>query len=170
MQNFVISNRSELDRITPSQEGELVYDKDTNKIYAWDGENWVEVGIENSGLQLNLYELNKNIIGQLEPLTANEVGLKQDLIDSFVQKYDDSHFMLLCKDYNYYTLFEEYPTATRQQSFFEAFSEIILGLGEIYSIDNLNNGSIEIWIKPTGENTPYVFYLFPYDAGVVYYE
>ena len=54
-------------------------------------------------------------------------------------------------------------------SFAEAVITIITELGEVYSIDCLDDGGIEIWIKPTGEESPYAFYLFPYDAGVVYY-
>ena len=39
-----------------------------------------------------------------------------------------------------------------------------------YSIENdSTGGALEIWIKPEGEETPLVFYLFPYDQGVVYY-
>ena len=46
---------------------------------------------------------------------------------------------------------------------------IITELGEVYSIELNEDGAMEIWIKPTGEESPYAFYLFPYDAGVVCY-
>ena len=32
---------------------------------------------------MNLYELNKNVIGQLDPLTSNEITLKMSLIDEY---------------------------------------------------------------------------------------
>ena len=47
---------------------------DTNEIYCWDEKNgWNLIDVEGKGLELNLYDLNKNIIDQLDPLTANEV-------------------------------------------------------------------------------------------------
>jgi hypothetical protein len=46
---------------------------------------------------------------------------------------------------------------------------IINTLGSVYSVEQLIDGAVEIWIKPNGEESPYAFYLFPYDAGVVYY-
>ena len=55
------------------------------------------------------------------------------------------------------------------ETFGKALITIISELGEIYSIEQLQDGAIEIWIKPFGEESPYAFYLFPYDAGVVYY-
>jgi hypothetical protein len=42
-------------------------------------------------------------------------------------------------------------------------------LGTVYSIENKDDHAIEIWIKPVEEETPYAFYLFPYENGVVYY-
>jgi hypothetical protein len=76
--------------------------------------------------------------------------------------------MLLCKDYNYYTIFS-YSLMPSFQTFGEAVCTIISELGSVYSIEQLEDGAIEIWIKPNGEESPYAFYLFPYDAGVVYY-
>ena len=74
----------------------------------------------------------------------------------------------LILQYNYYTIFEwtEFPPFIK---FADAIIEIISDLGDVYSIEQLIDGAIEIWIKPIEEETPYAFYLFPYDAGVVYY-
>lgn len=75
--------------------------------------------------------------------------------------------MLLCNEYNYYTIFEE-ERIVMNIPFSDTVIEIITDLGDIYSIEPTEeNDAVEIWIKITEKETPMVFYLFPYDAGVV---
>ena len=82
----------------------------------------------------------------------------------------NNHYMLLCKEYNYYTIFESDAVLINTPTFGEAVYEIISNIGDVFSIDATDDGTaIEIWIKPDGQESAFVFYLFPYDAGVVYY-
>ena len=118
-------------------------------------------------VELNLYDLNKSVINQLEPMTLDEIIDKLNLIGEYYHKSDNSFHMLLCKDYNYYTIFA--PDDIVILDFIASVYDIIVNLGAVYSIENTEDGAIEIWIKPEGEEMPYAFYLFPYDAGVVYY-
>ena len=118
-------------------------------------------------VELNLYDLNKSVINQLEPMTPDEIIDNLNLIEEYYHKSDNSFHMLLCKDYNYYTIFAPDDIITIE--FTATVYDIIVNLGAIYSIENTEDGAIEIWIKPEGEEMPYAFYLFPYDAGVVYY-
>ena len=118
-------------------------------------------------VELNLYDLNKSVINQLEPMTPDEIIDNLNLIEKYYHKSENSFHMLLCKDYNYYTIFAPNDIITIE--FTATVYDIIVNLGAIYSIENTEDGAIEIWIKPEGEETPYAFYLFPYDAGVVYY-
>ena len=118
-------------------------------------------------IELNLYDLNKSVINQLNPMTSDEIIDNLNLIEEYYHKSDNSFHMLLCKDYNYYTIFAPNDIITIE--FTATVYDIIVNLGTIYSIENTEDGAIEIWIKPEGEEMPYAFYLFPYDAGVVYY-
>jgi hypothetical protein len=118
-------------------------------------------------IELNLYDLNKSVINQLNPMTSDEIIDNLNLIEEYYHKSDNSFHMLLCKDYNYYTIFAPDDIITIE--FTATVYDIIVNLGTIYSIENTEDGAIEIWIKPEGEEMPYAFYLFPYDAGVVYY-
>ena len=118
-------------------------------------------------IELNLYDLNKSVINQLEPMTQDEIIDNLNFIEEYYHKSDNSFHMLLCKDYNYYTIFAPDDIITIE--FTATVYDIIVSLGTIYSIENTEDGAIEIWIKPEGEEMPYAFYLFPYDAGVVYY-
>jgi hypothetical protein len=118
-------------------------------------------------IELNLYDLNKSVINQLNPMTPDEIIDNLNLIEEYYHKSDNSFHMLLCKDYNYYTIFAPDDIITIE--FTATVYDIIVNIGTIYSIENTEDGAIEIWIKPEGEEMPYAFYLFPYDAGVVYY-
>ena len=142
---------------------------DTNEVYCWnESTGWKLINVETKGLELNLYDLNKNIIEQLNPLTMNEVSMKTSLINEYYQNANNTYHMLLCRDFNYYTIFN-YDSMLTLPDFADAVCTIITELGDVYSIELLEDGAMEIWIKPTGEESPYAFYLFPYDAGVVYY-
>lgn len=153
----------------PSSSDELIYCKDKEKMYIYNEElGWIPFEGANGELKLNLYELNKNIINQLEPLTMDEVKAKMEMIKNYYYKTNNTYHMLLCRDYNYYTIFTHDFMRTFPD-FASAVCTIITELGNVYSIENTNDGAMEIWIKPDGEENPYAFYLFPYDAGVVYY-
>lgn len=118
-------------------------------------------------IELNLYDLNKSVINQLEPMTLDEIIDSLSLVKEYYHNSENSFHMLLCKDYNYYTIFA--PDDNVILDFMTVVYDIIVNLGAVYSIENTEDGAIEIWIKPEGEEMPYAFYLFPYDAGVVYY-
>ena len=123
---------------------------------------------------MNLYEFNQKLISQFTPLTEEEVINKAHIFNNLFAKTANKHYMLLCKEYSYYTIFEEEKIIFNNK-FAETVLEIIISLGDIYSIEEIeaeeDNNAIEIWIqpfnKPKETYEPFVFYLFPYDAGVV---
>ena len=167
--NLVVNSKAELFAIQNHEPGEMVLCKDTNEIYIWDEEHgWSLITAEGKGFEMNLYDLNKNIINQLNPLTIDEINLKTSLLEDYYNKTENTYHMLLCKDYNYYTIFA-FSVKPEFSNFTEAVIAIATELGAVYSLDLNDEGAIEIWIKPVGEESPYAFYLFPYDAGVVYY-
>ena len=167
--NLVVKNKSELFATQNHELGELAMCVDTGEIYIWkEDTGWTQISVDNKGFEINLYDLNKNVISQLDPLTHGEITMKMGLIKEYYDKANNTYHMLLCKDFNYYTIFN-YDSMLSFPDFSSAICTIITELGEVYSIELLEDGAIEIWIKPTGEESPYAFYLFPYDAGVVYY-
>lgn len=118
---------------------------------------------------MSLYELNKSIIAQCNPLEIEDISEKINLFDQFNIDANNLHYMLLCKEYSYYTIFEFDPM-TSMPTFGAAVCEIISNIGTVYSIElTQDEQAIEIWIKPDGTDELFVFYLFPYDSGVVYY-
>ena len=150
-------------------QGQLVYCEEDNQVYTWNGNKWESVNIDNKGISMNLYELNKSIINQLPPLTEQEIAVRMDVIHKLHNESMNNHYMLLCKEYNYYTIFES-DTMLNMPTFGAAVCEIISNIGDVFSIDATDDGAaVEIWIKPDEQEDAFVFYLFPYDAGVVYY-
>lgn len=167
--SIVVKDEQELYAIQNHVPGEMALCQDLGKIFVWDEDKgWIHLDIDNKGFELSLYELNKNVISQLDPLTPDEITLKMGMIDDYCEATENTYHMLLCKDFNYYTIFS-FSTMPTFSSFSEAVCTIITELGEVYSVEQLEDGAMEIWIKPTGEESPYAFYLFPYDAGVIYY-
>ena len=167
--NLVVQNKRELFAMQNHIPGEVAYCIETKEVFIWDEyKGWILMDIENKGLELNLYDLNKNIVSQLDPLTIDEINLKTDLFESYSNKVENTYHMLLCRDFNYYTIFA-FSAMPEFPSFAEAVITIITEIGEVYSIELNEDNAFEIWIKPNGEENPYAFYLFPYDAGVIYY-
>ena len=165
---LMVDNFCQLQALRNHDENEIVYCQEEQKMYRWNGKDWEVIVPENgSGIEMNLYDLNKNIISQLKPLTKEEVENKLEIFSSYHQTFANKYYMLLCKEYSYYTVFAK---GNYSISFAEAVKEIVAEIGDIYSIElTENKAAIEIWIKPDGEEEPYAFYLFPYDGGIVYY-
>lgn len=171
--HITVKNLSHLFAIQNHEEGELAYVEDIKKIYSWQPEDgWQPVETKGKGLEMNLYELNKNIIGQLEPMGYEALQDSGSIIfDFFTKTAPNKHYMLLCKEYNYYTIFESIlpeDNYNYEDDFVSAVLGIVDELGPVYTIE-ATEGSIEFWIKPNGSDEPFVFILFPYDMGVVYY-
>ena len=166
----IVPTISALNALQNHIEGECVYCEEDGKIYSWqENDGWGPIDVQNKGISMNLYELNKSIINQLPPLTGSEIAAKMDIIHELQNNTMNNHYMLLCKEYSYYTIFES-DTMLNMPTFGAAVCEVVSGIGDVYSIEIADNDSaVEIWIRPEGQESALAFYLFPYDAGVVYY-
>lgn len=166
----IVPTISALNALQNHIEGECVYCEEDGKIYSWqENDGWRPIEFENKGISMNLYDLNKSIVNQLPPLTLSEIAVRMDVIHKLHNESMNNHYMLLCKEYNYYTIFES-DTMLNMPTFGAAVCEIISKLGKVMSIElTETEDAVEIWIVPEGEESAFAFYLFPYDAGVVYY-
>lgn len=115
----------------------------------------------NGGINLSLYEMNKQVISQLPEIEDIAVLTP-------IRKYknkDGKYFMLLCRDLNYYTLFViDLESDVRiEQEVLECLKE----LGTIKSVEEFEDKNlVEIWVQPEGSD-PVVMYFFNYDRGVI---
>ena len=165
-----VSTLSALYALQNHIEGECAYCEEDEKMYVWqENDGWQPMTFNGQGLGINLYDLNKSVISQLPELTMAQIREKMQVIEQFMLKKTDKHFMLLCNEQHYYTIFEHDNLLTFP-TFGAAVCEIITNLGKVYSIElTEDEGAIEIWIALPEEEQPSAYYLFPYDAGVVYY-
>ena len=166
----IVPTKQTLYALQNHTEGECIYCEEDGKIYSWqENDGWGQIEFENKGISMNLYDLNKSIMNQLEPMSNTDIAKKIELFEGLRLKHMNIHYMLLCKDYNYYTIFEA-DSMTTIPNFGAAVCEIVSNLGKVISIEFTEaEDAIEFWIVPEGEEEAFVFYLFPYDTGVVYY-
>ncbi len=124
----------------------------------------------NGNLQMNIYDINKQVISQMPCLTIEELEEKADtLITEYQNEQKASYYMMLCNELRYYTLFhiDEFDGGS-QLSFLsnEVLSCLISFTDNIKSIEITDDKTaIEIWI--TKDEETYVMYLFNYDTGVI---
>lgn len=116
-------------------------------------------------LQLNLYDLNKQIIAQLPDYTEDDFTKAYLLLDEYSK--NKNWCMLLGREINYYTIFHNL-IKDADETFASAVIDCCKYLGTVKSIawaNEDNHEAIEIWI--TIENEPIALYLFDYSQGVI---
>lgn len=148
-------------RYTP-QIGEVVQDAVTGNFMVWTNEGWNTVKSENSGINMGLYEMNKQIISQLSKLTEAELFDKDLLINTLHAKFNNEFYMLYGKEISYFTLFRIFDSIRFGNEVIDCLNNV----GDIKAIDFTEpEDAIEIWVET--EDGPTCLYLFPYDSGVV---
>lgn len=151
------------------EDGQRAYSPETQKFYQWSAAagTWqIMDGDINFGM--TAYDLNKQIISQLPILDEGALDIARSKITQFFEETKNTYYMMLCRDLNYYTLFN----TTKDITLPYAMNEVIDCadyLGDIKSIElEDGKGAVEIWITQRENNKDtYVMYLFPYDAGVI---
>ena len=146
-------------RYTP-QEGEIMQNTVDDKFYIWHDNSWALINVDNSGINMGLYDMNKQIISQLPELTDLED--KHYTINNLHAKFNNFYYMMYGKEISYFTLFK----IIEPQYFGSEVIDCLKNIGIIKAIDFTEaQDAIEIWVE--NENGPTCLYLFPYDNGVV---
>lgn len=111
----------------------------------------------------SLYEANQELMKKEKEMSKSETleAVKKTMtLFNNGQKY----FMLLCNDRRDYTVFHRNNIKVFNSPDND-LADCILNRGSLLAIDETNEGNFEIWIKIDG--TPYCYYLFPYDFGII---
>lgn len=160
-----------LKKIKNHKDGELFYVKDEKQGYVWNDavQDYIKVDknlASNGKLNMNLYEINKSIIGQMEPLDD-----LTDLKDTINSLLTGDYYLLYGKEMSYFTLFERKDG--QEDNLGEAVIDCLNAFEKIYSFEVIKEEdkirSIEIWVHNADTNLASVLYLFDYTDGVVYY-
>lgn len=118
--------------------------------------------------EVSLYDINKSMVAQITPLSVDDIQKKKIELRNFINRTKNKFYMLLCRDINYYTLFEKQSLVTIKDIIEDVIIECANNFGTIHSIELTDDGGgYEIWIKDkeTGEGCLFMF--FPYDLGVI---
>lgn len=124
-----------------------------------------------------LYELNKTAVSSLKKMNNTEINNALEKVLEWYYSLQDNdilpqYFMLLNRDYNYYTLFVDTKTFLDSgKRFIQELKDLLTNWyadKDIRAIDvEKNSAAVEIWAMWDGN--PTVAYLFPYDKGVIEY-
>lgn len=114
-----------------------------------------------------LYDFNKQLMSQAKELRRIDFKDSLNQIKDFIKEKDNKYFMLLCKERSDYTVFVLFKNEDfDRQIFKKELSECLTNRGQILSIEETKDKqAYEIWIKIDEE--AFVYYLFPYDLGVI---
>ena len=175
-----ITTTNKLNDIKDPVDGQVAYiEKDNgNEYFLYQNKAWFPVQGEmtSSGLQLNLYELNRNIISQLPDFEDSQWEGAESVFKEWLEGKTCKYFMLYGREINYFTIFKKKTLLDEKTDFetlFKAVKECLTALGPVKSvaINKLEDGSassIEIWVKY--EDVVTCMYLFDYEEGIVVYE
>lgn len=123
----------------------------------------------------NLYDMNKQMMLQEEPLTGDEIHtIVEELKEWFSTCYNEKYFMLLCHDRRDYTLFNLDKTSSWKVAPTSVISDSALDVtrcltnrGTLLSLELQPDGVWEAWIRI--EDECFAYYLFPYGEAVIEY-
>ena len=134
---------------------------DDGKYYVWHEDNWHEFKMESSGVEMGLYDMNKQIISQLPVLENFEKAMND--IQTLYKTYHNKYFMLYGKEISYFTVFK----IIEPQYLGDDVLDCCLNVGLVKAMDLTETGdAVEIWVQPY-DGEPTCLYLFPYDNGIV---
>ena len=146
------------------EEGQTSFSPETKKLYQFTNGEWKMIDSD-IGLNMNLYDMNKQVVGQMPSMKNEDINKAMILISQYLTAQQNEYYMLLCREINYYTVI----CLDEIVSDVKAPAEIIAcasEIGELKSVDANENDAIEIWVKPE-DGEAIVMYLFPYDRGVI---
>lgn len=147
-------------------EGEVAYVQKEKQGYIYHDGKWVLIKSDGSGIKMNLYEINKSIYSQMDPLNDEALEyLKNDINKNFTGDY----YLLYGQEISYFTLFVK-TSSTFNETLGEVVVDCLKSFGKIYSYEIKDDeGVIEIWVHNEKNNLATVLYFFNYKDGVVYY-
>lgn len=164
-------NLDDLNRLHDAPtENEKVYIEDIDTYYIWSTEQgWVQEEAPKTTTisGISLYDLNKQLVKQAGPLSAEQITEKCKAIIDLDRVFNNTFYLLYGQELHYFTVFMK--DCETQESFAEAVIDCLYNIGTIYSIEPAEDKlAIEIWVaSETLSDDTTCLYLFPYDSGIV---
>lgn len=162
-----VQSHAVLNALKNHQEGEVAFCEDEQQYYIYKDGQWmkVEANMTGDGLQLNLYDLNKQIMEQLPNFDEEKIKDFKAALEIWKTPKADKYYMLYGREIGYFTLFVE-DNDEDDNLLSDSVMECLESFEGIKEYD-MSGDAVEIWVK--AEEGVTVLYLFGYDAGVVTY-
>ena len=150
------------------------YCEENEKFYTFHEGKWIIIEENMEELMpspMQLYELNKQFVSQLPPLTEQDLKDRKEMVDNWVDESID-FYLLYGREISYFTLFQRCKDEAITESISDILFECLDGIGTVISMDvltELDEPTIEIWVKIAVEDQEdfvTVLYLFDYTKGV----
>lgn len=150
------------------------YCEENEKFYTFHEGKWIIIEENMEELMpspMQLYELNKQFVSQLPPLTEQDLKDRKEMVDNWVDESID-FYLLYGREISYFTLFQRCKDEAITESISDILFECLDGIGTVVSMDvltELDEPTIEIWVKIAVEDQEdfvTVLYLFDYTKGV----
>ena len=164
----ILPNKKVLESLIQSKPGEICYVEDEKKYYLLTESGWSPINVESDGegINMSLYELNKNIISQLPAISKEAMNIAIEVINNYRMDTDNKYYALICRECGYYTMFNTKEVGGELPDLSTGIIECLANVGEIITINlDENGGAIEIWVR--ARDDVFYFILFGYDQGVV---
>jgi hypothetical protein len=140
-------------------EGELIQTPE-GKYMIWHDSHWNEFQMKSNGIEIGLYDMNKQIIAQLPDLT--DWGHVENILKNFDIDWNNDYYMMYGKEISYFTVFK----IKEHIAFAHEVIDVVKNVGTVKAMDlTAAADAIEIWVIYNDE--PTCLYLFPYDMGIV---
>lgn len=158
--NNTIYYFDKIDRNDPRYEGCMVVDKE-GKIWKMEKGELSELSATEAEMTqngMNLYSFNQMLVGQM-PILQDLTGATIK-INNFNEDAKSAKYILLCRDINYYTLFERAMWKPDYDNLAEAVLDCAKDIGDIIDVDLTDAGTeIEIWVRTKEEKKNLCMYL-----------
>ena len=112
---------------------------------------------------MNLYDVNKQLMNNLEPLDPISFNKKTEEIINTIWETNKKYWMLLCNERKDYTVF----ILLTKDGTLKELRPTLQNRGDILSIDKQEDGNYEIWIRDKETKENFVYYLFDYCFGII---
>lgn len=127
---------------------------------------------------MSLYDMNRQLMASKPTLSEEQVLKTQPSFVNWALAHPGKYYLLLNNELHYYTFFalDEMLSTKNVYKLMKEFYDTLPYIGDVKDLAEEDNGSGVYALWSTFKNDPsygteqpaaFVFYLFPYDGGVV---
>ena len=158
-----VANKTVLFALPNHSDGEIAFCEE-EQCYMIYNDGWqpLEAKVNSDGLQLSIYDLNRQTIAQMVPLNDIEVNKLKEIITKWQEENHIVECLLYGKEIGYFTFLKKDDEIT------EPLADIIIdclnfvGHQIIYTYNINDDGSLEFWVDYNG--TPTCLVLFEWEV------